>query len=61
MMRLGELVATSRVVAATSKRTEKRAALAELLAGASPTEIEPLVGMLTGDVRQGALGTGCSS
>ena len=57
-MLLRDVVATTEAVAATTKRNEKRDALATLLRQAAPDEIVPLVGMLTGEPRQGALGTG---
>jgi DNA ligase 1 len=60
-MLVGDVVDTTTIVAATRKRTEKRAALAALLTQASADEVTPLVGMLTGDPRQGALGTGWAS
>ncbi len=52
------VAATAAAVAATSKRNEKRAALAGLLAGLTPDEIEPVVGVLVGAVRQGRIGIG---
>ncbi|MCU1486663.1 MAG: putative ATP-dependent ligase [Actinomycetia bacterium] len=52
MTLLAELVAASDAVAATSKRTEKVAALASLLQGLAPDEVEVAVGMLTGAPRQ---------
>lgn len=52
------VVATSEAVAATSKRTEKRAALATLLAELDPSEVEATVGFLTGEARQGRIGVG---
>jgi len=57
-MLVRDVVDATTVVAGTTKRMEKRAALAGLIRGAEADEIEPLVGMLTGDPRQGALGTG---
>ncbi len=52
------VVATSEAVASTSKRTEKIAALAELLRTLAVDEIEPGVAMLTGAPRQGRIGVG---
>jgi DNA ligase-1 len=49
---LADLVAASDAVAATSKRTEKVAALAALLRALDPGEVEAAVGMLTGAPRQ---------
>ncbi|MEP7112880.1 MAG: ATP-dependent DNA ligase [Ilumatobacteraceae bacterium] len=57
-MLYGDLVATSQRVAATSKRSEKIAALAELLKAIPPDEIEAAIGLLIGDPRQGRLGVG---
>jgi len=57
-MLYGELVAASQRTAATSKRSEKVAALAELLRAMQPDEIEPAVGLLIGWPRQGRLGVG---
>jgi len=45
-------------VAATRARKEKIAALAGLLRELPPDEIEPAVGFLTGDARQGRVGIG---
>jgi DNA ligase-1 len=49
---LADLVAASDAVAATSKRTEKVAVLAALLAELEPDEVDLAVGMLTGAPRQ---------
>lgn len=57
-MLYGELVAASVRVAATSKRSEKVAALAELLRAAPSNEIEAAIGLLVGEPRQGRLGVG---
>ena len=57
-MFLASVVAVSDEVAATSKRLEKRRALADLLRQLSPEEIEPVVGFLTGAPRQGRIGVG---
>jgi len=55
---LADLVATSEAVTATSARTAKVQALADLLRRLAPTEIEPAVGFLTGELRQGRVGVG---
>jgi DNA ligase 1 len=57
-MLYGDLVAASQRTAATSKRSEKVAALAELLRATPPDEIEAAIGLLIGDPRQGRLGVG---
>lgn len=57
-MLFASLVNTSLAVAATSKRTDKTAALAELLAGLEPDEIEAAVGFVSGEPRQGRIGVG---
>ncbi|NOX30947.1 MAG: ATP-dependent DNA ligase [Actinobacteria bacterium] len=57
-MLLFDVVTASNSVAATSKRTEKRTILAELLRRSSPEEIPVVVGFLTGEVRQGRIGVG---
>jgi DNA ligase-1 len=57
-MLYGELVAASQRTAATSKRSEKVAALADLLRAMQPDEIEASVGLLIGWPRQGRLGVG---
>jgi DNA ligase-1 len=54
----GDLVAASQRTASTSKRSEKVAALAELLRAMPPDEIKAAVGLLIGDPRQGRLGVG---
>jgi DNA ligase-1 len=55
---LADIVATSAAVAATSGRSAKRDALADLLRRLAPAEIVPAVGFLTGEVRQGRIGVG---
>lgn len=57
-MLYGDLVAASQRVAATSKRSEKIAALAELLRTMPPEELEAAIGLLIGEPRQGRLGVG---
>lgn len=53
-----DVVATSTAVASTRARSTKTAALAELLGRLAPAEIEPAVGFLTGEARQGRIGVG---
>ena len=53
-----ELALTARSVAATSKRSEKVAALAAVLAQAGPDEIAPAVAFATGTTLQGRIGVG---
>ena len=57
-MRYATVVAVSRGVAATPKRTEKVALLSALLRDAAPPEVRPLVGFLVGEPRQGRTGVG---
>lgn len=56
-----EIAAVSGAVAATSKRSEKTTAMAEVIARLDPTEIEAAVGFLSGTLRQGRIGTGWRS
>jgi DNA ligase-1 len=56
--RLAEVVATSNLVAATSSRSAKVAALAELLGRVDPGEVAVCVGWLSGTPRQGRIGVG---
>ncbi|WP_436792688.1 ATP-dependent DNA ligase [Actinospongicola halichondriae] len=58
MTLLADVVAASDAVAATRKRNEKKAALADLFARLAADEIEVVVGFLTGEVRQGRIGIG---
>jgi DNA ligase-1 len=58
MIRLADLVATSRRVAGTPGRLEKVAALAGLLRRLAVDEIEIAVAYLCGETRQGRLGLG---
>lgn len=58
MTAFAEVVAASEVVAATTKRNAKRAALADLLGRLEPDEIVPVVGVLVGELRQGRIGIG---
>lgn len=57
-MLFADVVATSERVGATSSRTAKRDALADLLKRLAPDEVEAAVGFLTGEVRQGSIGVG---
>ena len=57
-MLLAEVVEASVRVAATPGRTAKIAALAELLRRLAPDEVEPAVGFLVGEPRQGRIGVG---
>ncbi len=57
-MLLAEVVATSDAVGSTRSRSTKIAALAELLGRLAPGEIEPAVGFLIGQARQGRIGVG---
>jgi DNA ligase-1 len=55
---LADLAAASRVVAATSKRTEKVAAVADALRRADPDEVAVVVAYLAGELRQRRTGVG---
>ena len=57
-MLLAEVVEASARVAATPARTAKIAALADLLRRLEPEEVEPAVGFLVGEPRQGRIGVG---
>src|ERR1700694_1003333 len=57
-MLLADLVAASDAVAATSSRTAKIVAFAEVRRGLHPDEIAAAVGFLTGQPRQGKIGIG---
>ena len=57
-MLLAEVVEVSARVAATPARTAKIAALADLLRRLKPDEVEPAVGFLVGEPRQGRIGVG---
>ena len=57
-MLLADVVATSSAVGATRARSEKVAALAELLRALAPDEVVPVVGFLTGVPHQGRIGVG---
>ncbi len=54
----GDVVETAAVVAASSARNDKVAALAALLGRIDPSEVPIVVGLLTGEVRQGRIGVG---
>ncbi|HEU5082135.1 MAG TPA: ATP-dependent DNA ligase [Acidimicrobiales bacterium] len=58
MTLLADVVDAAATVAATSKRTAKRDALAALFSRLHPDEVEPVVGFLLGEVRQGRIGIG---
>jgi DNA ligase-1 len=60
-MLLAEVVATCSLVAGTSSRSAKVAALAELVGRAPPHEIEAVVAALAGEPRQGKIGVGWAS
>jgi ATP-dependent DNA ligase I len=57
-MLLAEVVEASARVAATPARTAKIAALADVLRRLAPNEVEPAVGFLVGEPRQGRIGVG---
>ncbi|MFN2503543.1 MAG: ATP-dependent DNA ligase [Acidimicrobiales bacterium] len=57
-MLLAEVVATSEQVAGTSARSAKVAALAHLVTRLAADEVEPVVALLSGEVRQGRIGVG---
>lgn len=57
-MLLHEVVDASDRIAATRARNAKIAVLAEVLRDCAPDEIEPTVGFLTGEPRQGRVGIG---
>ena len=55
---LAKLVAASDRAAGTSSRLAKRDAIADLLRGAAPDEVEIAVAWLSGEARQGRIGVG---
>jgi len=57
-VRFADVATTHAAVAATRSRTAKVAALAELLRGLAPEELEVAVGFLVGEPRQGRIGVG---
>src|SRR5437870_2410282 len=60
-MLFADLVATSAAVAATPKRGEKIARLAELVRWLAPEEVAPAVAFLSGELPQGRIGVGGSA
>lgn len=60
-MKLVDVVATSRCIAATRSWRAKVAGLAELRPEAEPEEIDIVVGFLSGEPRQGRVGVGGAS
>ncbi len=60
-MLFAEVATASAAVASTSSRSAKRDAIAALLVRADVDEVEPVVGFLTGAVRQGRIGVGWRS
>ena len=60
-MLLADLVIASQRVAATSKRSEKVAEFAALLAACPAAEVEAAIGFLVGSPRQGRIGVGWST
>lgn len=58
---LATIVAASQTAARTASRRDKVAALALALAAAEPDEIPIVVGLLTGEPRQGRIGVGWAS
>lgn len=60
-MLLADVVATMSTVAATRSRLAKYDAIADLLRRAAPDEVEIVVGLLTGRLRQGRIGVGWAS
>ncbi len=58
MTGFADVAATATVVASTTKRNAKKQALSELLERLEPDEIEPVVGFLVGELRQGRIGIG---
>lgn len=60
-MQYALIVETSQRVAATSKRSEKVAALADVLRTTPPAEAAVVVGLLVGAPRQGRIGVGWSA
>ena len=57
-MLLSEVVATSAAVTSTASRSDKVAALADLLRRLDPDEVEVVVAALAGEARQGRIGIG---
>lgn len=57
-MLFSDVVAASAAVRETRSRKAKTAAIARVLGSADPAEIEPIVAWLSGELRQGRIGTG---
>ncbi|WP_433198435.1 ATP-dependent DNA ligase [Nocardia sp. CA-107356] len=57
-MLFSDVVQASETVRATRSRKTKIATLAALLAAAAPDELEPVVAWVSGELRQGRIGTG---
>lgn len=57
-MLLVDVVTTSSAVAATRSRKSKTEAIADLIRGAEPADVEPVVAWLSGESLQGKLGIG---
>jgi DNA ligase-1 len=55
---LADVVATSNTVASTRARSTKIATIADLLRRLRPDEVEAVVGILSGEARQGRIGVG---
>ena len=60
-MLLSDVATASRVVAATTRRTEKVAAVAEALRAADPDEVAVVVAYLSGELPQRRTGVGWAS
>jgi DNA ligase-1 len=60
-MLLADLAAASDVVAATARRSEKVAAVADALRAAGTDEVEVVVAYLSGELRQRRTGVGWAS
>ncbi len=58
VVKLADIVATSREVAATRSRKQKTERLAQLLSALEPGEVKAGVGFLCGELHQGKLGVG---
>jgi DNA ligase 1 len=58
MLKLGEVVAASRDVAATRSRKQKTERIGQVLRQLQPQEVRAAVGFLCGELRQGKLGVG---
>jgi len=56
-----DLVAATAAVAATASRKDKTAALADLIASAAPDDVPMIIGLVSGDPRQGRIGIGWST